>query len=357
MSKSIKKTICFDSFKKLYAFGENLAIDLSLSENPLGCSPRIRQKLSVLNTNINDYPDPNLTKLKKAISRKFRVGVNAVFISNGSESIIKLLPIILLGKKDDEAIIPEITFPMFEIVSRFGGNGIVFSKMISFDIDLENIKKLITGKTKLIFLCNPNNPTGRTLAKKRILEFVASVKPVVVVDEANIEFGGRSVIKEVDELENLVVLRTFSKGFGLAGLRVGFAVANPRIIQMLEKANQPFPISVVSEKAAMIALSDNSFIKKSKQFMNNERRFLTRELRKRGMKVIDSNANNILVDMSMLNKNNDLISRLNDLEVSVVKGSSFRRLDDSFIRISPRLRKTNNEFLSKIDEIINDIKT
>lgn len=339
------------SFRNLYAFGKKLPMDLSLSENPLGCSPRVSVALKRLRQkDFFDYPDPDCSQLKSAISERFQVEIGCIFVANGSEAIIKLLPQALL-KPEDEVIIPELTFPMFDIASKMSNGKVVPSKMTpDFDIDLEDVKSKITKNTKLIFLCNPNNPTGRVIPKKNIIDFVKSTTVPVVVDEANIEFGGQTVIREVKKLKNLIVLRTFSKGFGLAGFRIGFCVASKEIVRLLEQVSQPFPVSTLAEKAALIALGDTQFIKKTKKFMDCERAFLSQELEKRGLEVIKSKANNLFVRVP--NSSTKVVELLNERGVSVVDGSSFNVESVNFIRVSPRLRKTNEKFVKVIDQLL-----
>lgn len=342
------------SFRNLYAFGEKLPIDLSLSENPLGCSPKVKRFLRSIDANFSfsEYPDPNSLILKEKIAQKFNLSLDNIFISNGSESIIKLLPEAVL-ELNDEVIIPSVTFPIFEIVMRLRGNKIIFSKMTEyFDIDVNDIKRRITKKTKIIFLCNPNNPTGKILSRKLILEFVQSINSFVVVDEANIEFGGESVISDVNKFENLIILRTFSKAYGLAGFRIGFCVANKKVVQLLERISPPFPVTTISSKIACIALSDDNFILKGKEFMKNEREFLSNELRKRGFKVINSQANNLVVKVDKFSfSSTKFIQKLNKQGISVVDGKFFN--SPNLIRISPRTRKVNKQFLTAIDRIIN----
>lgn len=342
------------SYRDLYAFGKKLSIDLSLSENPLGCSPKVIRALKAASfKDCFDYPDPDSTELSSALVKKLNVKKESLFIANGSESIIKLLPQALL-KPGDEVIIPELTFPMFAKAVKLAGGQVVLSKMTKdLDIDLADIEKRLTSKTRMIFLCNPNNPTGRVIGKKDTVSFTKRVEALVVVDEANIEFGGETVISQVGRLTNLIVLRTFSKGFGLAGLRIGFCVANPDIILILKKTSQPFPISSLSQKAAVEALRDRQFMAKTKNFMRKERMFLTKELLKRGFKVVGSNANNLLVRTSPLFSSSDrLIDEFNQRNVSVVNGANFGSLGQNFIRVSPRSRKTNRKFLMVIDEIL-----
>lgn len=303
-----------------------------------------------------DYPDPELKKFKQAIGQRFNVPIFTVSISNGSEALIDLIPKILLNP-NDEAIIPETTFPLFEKGVVLASGKPVFSKMTKdLSIDLRDIKKKITKKTKLVFLCNPNNPTGKVLRKSKIMKFIKDVSPLMVlIDEANIDFGGESVIRDVKHLKNLIVLRTFSKGFGLAGLRIGFCIGPTKLIKVLERVRQPFPCTVLSEKAVMASLQDKKFIQKSKKFMRKQREFLTKALRKRGFKVIDSSSNNILVKVDNLSGSSTRFTNLlNQKGVSVVDGANFRGLGESFIRVTPRLSKTNREFLKAVDQILKE---
>jgi len=353
MNNNTSKT----SFRKLYAFGTKLPIDLSLSENPLGCSPRVAMALKGLSDkDFFDYPDPDSSKLRMVLAKKLQVEAASIFVANGSEAIIKLLPQVLLND-NDEVVIPELTFPMFEIATKLAGGKVVFSKMTDeFAIDIDDIEARISKNTKLIFLCNPNNPTGQIIQKQSILNFVKSVKANVIVDEANIEFAGETVIREVRKLRNLIVLRTFSKGFGLAGFRVGFCVANRDVVERLKGAGQPFPVSTIAQKAAILALEDEQFMKKTKDFMKKERKFLTKELSLREFKVVRSKANNLLVKVNKVFKSStEFVNKLNEKGVSVVDGASFKGLNGQFIRVSPRLRTTNEKFIKAIDDILYEL--
>jgi histidinol-phosphate aminotransferase len=301
-----------------------------------------------------DYPDPNATELVSTLSRQLDVRGGALFVANGSESLIKTLPQVLV-KPGDEVIIPKLTFPMFEIATLQVGGKVVISEMSEeFDIDLTDIQQKICSKTKLIFLCNPNNPTGKVLSKKSILNLVKQTQAFVIVDEANIEFGGETVVKEVSKLRNLIVLRTFSKGFGLAGLRIGFCVASPEIIQVLKMVSQPFPVNSLALKAAQIALKDKDFMIKTKRFMDSERKFLASKLRGLELMVIESQANNLLVKVTpCFRSSNDFVNQLSNKGVSVVNGTAFKSLGREFVRISPRSRSINLLFLKLLKSTIN----
>ena len=226
-----------------------------------------------------------------------------------------------------------------------------------FQIDLQALKNRASKNTKLIIVCNPNNPTGKSLKPVMLLDFIKSVKPIpVLVDEANIEFGGKSIIRTVKRNINLLVLRTFSKAYGLAGLRIGFLAGPNNLITRLKQFSQPFPLNSFVEQAAITALEDQDFLEKTKNFMTEEREFLTSELRKRNFTVFESEANNLLVKVnSIFSSATRFVQFLNKNEVSVVNGKSFRGLGDSFIRISPRRRKTNRLFLKTIDKILSNM--
>ncbi|MBI2334880.1 histidinol-phosphate aminotransferase family protein [Candidatus Daviesbacteria bacterium] len=338
---------------KLYAFNKKLTIDLSLSENPLGCSPRVFNVLKRDVKSVVEYPDPASSLLTSKFAKKFKTSKKQVLVGNGSESLIDLLCRVLLNPKD-EVVLPQLTFPLFERAILLAKGKPVFAKMKrNFQIDLQTIKNCVNRQTKLIIICNPNNPTGKVIDRNNLTDFVKDVRPPVLVDEANIEFGGKSVVSAVKNNSNLMVLRTFSKAFGLAGLRIGVLFGPKDLIERFRQFSQPFPLNSFTQKAAISALEDKKFIEKSRLFMDRERMFLTDELRKREFMVFNSEANNILVEVNRIFPSaTEFVKLLNKNNVSVINGKSFRGLGDRFIRVSPRTRKTNRQFLRVIDKII-----
>lgn len=335
---------------KIYALEtKKLKVDLSLSENPLGCSPACLVALKKALKEVSEYPDPDCTKLKAVIAQKFKLSREQLIFGNGSESLIDLLCFAIL-QSGNEVVLPKITFSLFERLILLAGGKPVFAEIgENLEIDLKIIRKKITPETRLIILCNPNNPTGQIIPRLELIKFVKSVSPVpVLVDEANIEFGGKSVIDRVKNLPNLLVLRTFSKGFGLAGLRIGFLVGPEKIIKKIRRIQQPFAVNALAQEAARAAFSDQEFIARSKNFIDNQRQFLTRELTKRGFKVFPSESNNILVKTD----ESSLVRFLGKNGVSVVRGEFFRDLDNRFFRLSPRLPEINRKFLRIIDKFL-----
>ncbi len=342
------------AMKKLYALSEKRPIDLSLSENPLGCSPLVSRALKNVEIEFNDYPSPNGGLLKNKLAQKYDLDAGNFFIANGSESIINDLPRIF-GKIGDEVVVPALTFPMFAVCSELASKKVIFSKMTQkLGIDLASMVKVVTPATSLIFICNPNNPTGSLLSKQSILQLIKTISSevIVVVDEANIEFGGESMIDEVTTRNNLLVLRTLSKGFGLASLRIGFAAGSQPLIQKLEEETPLFQISGLSELLASVALDDIDFISATKKFVSEQRQFLREQLENIGCTVFPSAANNLFVRKPTRIGEDQFVAELKQNGISLVMGSSFEGFDNSFFRVSIRDEKTNQLFIEKMKKII-----
>lgn len=341
------------SFQQLYALQPKGAVDLSLSENPLGCSPLVVGGFKRLKPNFNSYPDPQATSLRKALAGFFKCRTENIFVGNGSESIIPALCRILV-KPGEEIIMPQVTFPMFLISGKLAEAKVIEVPMTDLmAIDLRGIKKRITKRTKVIFICNPNNPTGDVIDNNRLLDFINKIpkRVTVIVDEANIEFGGESLLPQSLRLKNVIILRTLSKAFGLAALRVGFAIGDTSIIRILKEVTPVFPISSFSQQLAKIAVQDKAFLVKTKKFIREQREFLSKELTQLGFTVFPSQANNLFVKLP---KDLEPVVFLNFLDkesISLVKGEAFSRMNNSFFRVSPRSENINKKFILKIKKL------
>lgn len=334
------------------------SINLSLSENPLGCSPvvlnELRRTTLTSALEINIYPPSYGGKLKIALAKTFNCQPANIFVANGSEAVILNIPR-ALANPSDEVIIPQLTFPLFRLYSEFAGLNVKLIPMgKDLAINLEKMLKAVNSQTKLIFICNPNNPTGLLLKRQAILDFLEQIPEsvIVIIDEANIDFGGESCLDQALARNNVLVLRTFSKGFGLAGFRVGFAVGSQQLIQQLTAGTPPFPISSLSEQLAITALSDLDFVKKSKRVVDAERKKLKEELAKLNCTVFNSLANNIFVKLPESFEPKRFFEQLAVNDISIVRGSKFDGFDDSYFRISPRDSKTNGKFLQIVKKIL-----
>lgn len=339
--------------RQLYSLGLKQPLDMSLSENPLGCSPLVRRALKGQHWDIPDYPAPNGQLLKSALADRFQFTPQNFFVSAGSETIITALPRVL-AKPGEKMLVPSLTFPMFRISGELAGLTVEEIPMTrKLGINLSAIVRRITPQTKLVIICNPNNPTGNVLTRQKILRFLEEIPPtvMVVVDEANIEFGGQSVLLDIPVHPNLVVLRTFSKGFGLTSLRVGFAAANESIITKLEEETNIFPVSGMSEALAVVALQDLEFIERTRRFIAQERRQMTSELERLGFLVFPSQGNNIFVRIPEMIAADSFTAALAEAGVSVVSGTNFSGFDERFFRVSMRLSETNTQFIQVLAKI------
>lgn len=314
-------------------------IDLSLSENPLGCSARVLKALRTIKiSDVSQYPDTQ--KLTDTIAWKWNVEPENVLLGCGSEQLIKLIAqtVLLPG---DVAVIQNASFAVFL-------KECMLARASCRLVDIGEIKREID--TQLAFVCNPNNPTGECIPQTFIKQIIQSLpKTIVIVDEANGEFMNDSFIPQAIETKNCIVLRTFSKVIGLAGIRIGFAIGSKGIIARLQQAQQPFPLSSIGCILAKEALFDDAFIQKTKKFIQNERLFLQQELAKRNLKCSDSVTNNLLISSPQAK---GIIKSLKKFGVSVVDAKLFPGLTIPGFRISIKDSATNRLFLQNLDKAL-----
>jgi len=319
-------------------------IDLSLSENPLGCSLLVAEMLRKITINdISRYPDTG--KLIQKIAERFEIRKEEVVLGCGSEQLIKLICQTFL-QKNDTALVQGGSFPLFTkecLLSR--------AKVKFF----QPTKTTKIGRVKLIFICNPNNPTGEILDPSVIENIVRKASnSIVVIDEAIGEFMKDTFITKALKTKNCLVLRTFSKAFGLAGIRIGFATGSANLINKLDVVQQPFPVSEITCKLALSALDDELFINKTIKFIKKERLFLISELKRRKLCPSDSITNNIFVETPLADK---LIPKLNRLGVSIVPASGFPGMKKPGFRICIKDEKTNRLFISQLDKALSCIRS
>ena len=243
-------------------------IKLSSNESALGCSPLVIKSLNVIKKKIFKYPDSNSILLKKEISKRFNLNINQLIVGSGSDEIISFACQAFL-EKGDEVIVPEFSFLMYRIYAQINGAKVVYAKEKNFKIDINSILNCVSKKTKIVFLANPNNPTGTylTINELKILRKKLPSKILLLVDDAYWEYIANkdyaSGIKLFKNAKNVLVTRTFSKIYGLASLRVGWGYASKNIISSLLNYKPPFNITTAAEVAGVQALKDNNWIVKN----------------------------------------------------------------------------------------------
>ena len=243
-------------------------IKLSANESALGMSPKAKKLISNKHLSLDKYPDGRSEILKTAISKAYKCNKDNVICGAGSDEVIQMICQLFLNPRD-EVVLPEYSFLMYRIYSKIVGAKVVFAKEINFKVSINEILKRVTRKTKIVFIANPNNPTGTYLNKKEILELRTKLNKdiLLVVDDAYAEYvknpdyiSGLDLFKNK---ENVFILRTFSKMFGLASLRVGWGYGSKKIVNALNIIKPPFNVNGIAQLAAVESLKDKRFINKS----------------------------------------------------------------------------------------------
>lgn len=325
------------------------AIKLASNENPMGPSPKIFDSIEDVLKETHRYPDGNATRLKSTIARKFNVTDNQVTIGNGSNDIIEFVARIFLSR-NDSAIYSEHAFAVYPLVVKaVGAKGIeVPAKNFSHDLDL--MLESIEESTKLIFIANPNNPTGSFIEYDELIKFIEKVPEhiIVLLDQAYFDYSSfETKDMEFDDLSkfpNLIMSRSFSKAYGLAGFRVGFCVSSKEIADYLNRVRQPFNANSLALFAAEKALEDQDFIDKCLQLNLEQKQLLYKELDSLGYKCLPSRANFISFDCKQ-----DSSEAFNKLlmEGVIVRSLAVYKMPN-YLRVSVGLPEENLSFLEKI---------
>ncbi len=278
-------------------------VKLSSNENPLGPSPRALSALQTALHTIHRYPDSMALALRQALATHADVPPEAVLCSNGSDELVFLLCLAFL-REGDEAVMAQGTFISYLLRTLTMGARSVRVPLQDYTHDLSAMAQAVTPRTRLLFVCNPNNPTGTTNGASEMADLLAQVPSdvLVVVDEAYIEFVTRldypDLLTELRQgRSNLIVLRTFAKIYGLAGLRVGYAYSHPDIVAYLDRARPTFNVNALAQVAGLAALQDEEHVVRSRAYAAESRAFFGRELSLLGLQPILSETNFVAVDV------------------------------------------------------------
>lgn len=277
-------------------------IKLASNENPFGPSPKALEAIARESKNLQIYPDQKSKLLREALAKKFGVPADCLICGNGSDDIMQVLAATYLNP-NDEVIISKNTFSVYELVARIFGGKLVFVELNNYEQDLKAIASALTPKTKLVFLTNPHNPTGTIFTAGDFEAFLKKVPDnvLVVVDEAYAEFVESKEfpdsLKYIKEGRNLIVLRTFSKFYGLAGLRVGYGIAKAELVAPMLKAKMPFNVSRLAQAGAAAALDDKEFLDKTLRNNSEGKKCLYGELDKLGLDYKKTEANFVFINM------------------------------------------------------------
>ena len=277
-------------------------VKLASNENPLGLAESVKDALQNELAELTRYPDANGYYLKKALADKYAVELEQVTLGNGSNDLLELVARAFVSS-DNEVMFAEHAFVVYPIVTQAIGATAVVVPAKDYGHDLDAMADAITDKTKLIFIANPNNPTGTFLEQDALKAFLAKVPEtvLVVLDEAYFEYATPArrgnAIAWISEFENLIVTRTFSKAYGLAGLRVGYSISNPQIADILNRVRQPFNCNALALKAAETVLNDEDYLQKSVNLNNQGMEDLSNFFTDNNLDFIASMGNFITLDV------------------------------------------------------------
>jgi len=283
-------------------FNVESVVKLASNENPFGPSPKAVEAMKETLKALAVYPDQTSIELREALSTRLGVDKDCLIVGNGSDEIMQLAAATFLSA-GEECLISENTFSVYEFATKLFDGEAVFVPLKDYKYDLEGFARAVTDKTKLVWLCNPNNPTGTAFSQSELDQFLAKLpkKAITIIDEAYMEFaetgGFPESLEYVKKGKNVIVLRTFSKFYGLAGLRVGYGAAKPDIVKYMNLAKLPFNVNRLAVKAGIAALDDKAFAEKTKRTNSEGKKHLYAELKKLGVAFQRTEANFIFIDV------------------------------------------------------------
>lgn len=332
-------------------------IKLASNENCFGPSPKAMAAVRKNLKNVNRYPDASSFYLKKKIAKLLGLKEGNLIFGNGSDEVIGLAVRTFVGE-GDEVVIAKPTFLIYEIVSQLQNAKIKFVPLAKgFKHDLKAMKEAITADTSMVFIANPDNPTGSYVTKKELDEFFKGLPDdlIVFLDEAYFEFanyGFKDYPNGIDYLDRpgTIVARSFSKVYGLAGLRIGYGISNPEVISYMERTREPFNVNLLAQAAALAAIDDKIFLKKTLTHVEKEKKFLYSTFRRMNLKYVESATNFVIVDVGM-----DCKTVFNALlkEGVIVRDMKAWGLD-TFIRVTVGTQSEDRKFVESLKKVIGE---
>ena len=336
-------------------YGLDDVIKMASNENPLGVSPKALAAMQATLSGLNHYPDAASYEFRSALAGHFDVDMSQVAVGNGADDLILELSMAYLDD-GDEVVVSRSSFPMYDIHATAMRARLVKTPLTSeYGIDLNAMADAVTGRTKIVYICNPNNPTGTIVHADEVAAFIRRVpeSAMIVIDEAYVEMvdsnhfpNSLAYIRE--GRKNVFVMRTFSKVYGLAGIRIGYGFAHRDVISTLFKIKPPFNVNVLAQAAGIAALTDEDFVAQSVDANRIEREHLYRELDKLGLSYAESHTNFILIRIG---------SSATDVQQSLLKRGVIVRPCGGydlpkFIRVSIGIREQNERFIATLTEIL-----
>lgn len=331
-------------------------IDFSTNINPLGASVKVIRAIKEDINLISAYPEPDSREFKKAAGDYLDIDEECIVVGNGANELIHLFADAFV-KKGDKAVIPMPTFFEYEFACDKNSASITYVELDNLALNIDSMLAAIDKETKVVFVCNPNNPTGLLTDKDsitRILDKAYSNSAVVMIDECFMEFADEpeknSFVGAVNGYDNLVILRTLTKAFGLAGLRAGYCVANRKLAHILDKVKIPWSVNALAQRAAVIALQDREHLRKTRLLVKKEKEYLQNNIaRIKKFEPCKSDTNFFLIKLHGIDSLS-LKERLLKRNMLVRDCSTFTGMGTDYVRISTQKRKENVMLVNALKE-------
>lgn len=328
-------------------------IKLASNENPLGPSPRAMEAVKEILPKMHYYPDANCFYLKDKLASVYDFAPDHFIIGNGSDELLKLLAETFLSP-GDEVIFGQPSFSEYEFTATIMGANCIYVPLNDFKHDLQAMADAINSRTKILYFCNPNNPTGTIVEKAEVDQFMDRIPEdiLIIFDEAYVEYNESpdfiSGLEYLRQNRNVIVLRTFSKIYGLAALRIGYGITRPEIAAAVDRVTEPFNVNMLAQAAAIAALGDHDHVAASRKMNAAGKAYLGGEFSAMGLKYVPTEANFVFVDTG---KNcQDVFKQLLKKGVIVRTGDIFGYPD--FIRVTIGSQAENERFISSLKEIL-----
>ena len=328
-------------------------IKLASNENPMGPSPRAMQAALRAMQTANLYPDGSCFELRQAVARHLGVPQEYLLFGNGSDELIHYIGLTFL-MPGDEVITGDPSFVRYEAAAKLNNAPLHLVPLRDHRFDLPAILQCVNDRTKLIFIANPNNPTGTIVTADEVEAFMRILPEhvVVVFDQAYQEYVSRAdypdTLRYVRDGRNVIILRTFSKAYALAGLRVGYAIAPPEIIDALNRVREPFNVNSVAQAAALAALQDQEHLRKAVELNRQGLEFFYHHFDRLGLRFVRSEANCVMVDLQCDSK--PVFEALLRKGVIVRTGHIFGL--PTYLRITTGKPEENERFISALEEVL-----
>ncbi|MFC0188548.1 histidinol-phosphate transaminase [Fictibacillus aquaticus] len=336
-------------------FGLSKIVKLASNENPYGCSPKAKKAIEEELQNLHLYPDGYAAGIREKVAAHCKVAKEQIIFGNGSDEVVQILCRAYLGE-GTSTVMPAPTFPQYRHNAVIEAAEVREVPLVEGDHDLQAMLEAIDSSTKIVWLCNPNNPTGTYINSEDFASFMEKVpKGVLVVsDEAYYEYVGAEdypdTVPFLKQYENLIILRTFSKAYGLASLRIGYGLGAEKVIKAIEPAREPFNTSRIAQAAALAALGDQSFIEDCRQKNNFGLQQYYDFCKEQGLSYYPSEANFILVDIK--GDSDEVFQYLLSRGYIVRSGSALGF--PGFIRITVGNSEENSEIISLLKTFLQE---